>query len=140
MSPRTFYRKYIRPLKGKELREIEFPYRVYEKEIRIEKTLLPNDWRLYYWKGKHIPCKSELEAKYLHIWLKHGLHNIEIPKDEKYLAEILPILEKVEKRVYEVAEERLAGYREKTQKDIISSLWLEVHDEEPAYEATTKRK
>ena len=71
--------------------------------------------------------------------MKYGLTHIEIPEDEKYLAEILPLSEKVEKRLYEIAEEKLAGYREETQKDIISGLWLEVHDsEEPEYKVTKR--
>lgn len=137
MSPQRFYRKYIKSCK--QLREVELPYRVDEKEIRIEETLFSNEWRLYYWKKKYIQCQTELEAKYLRVWLKYGLTHIEIPEDEKYLAEILPLLEKVEKRLYEIAEGKLAGYREETQKDIISSLWLEVHDsEEPEYKVTKR--
>ena len=116
------------------------PSRVDPNEIRIEKTMFPNDYRLYYWKDKHIQCKSELEACYLKIWLKHGLTTIEIPKDEKYLAEIVPILEKVEKTVYEVAEDKLAGYREKTQQEIIDGVFLNVHDARPEYDAKPKGK
>ena len=136
MNPTTFYRNYIKPFKN--LREVDLPNRVDPAEIRIEKTMFADDIRLYYWKGKHIQCKSELEARYLKVWLKHGLTIIEIPDDEKYLAEIMPILEKVEKTVYEVADEKLAGYREKTQQQIIDGIFLKVRDEEPAYEATTK--
>lgn len=138
MSPSTFYEKYIKS--RKDLREVDLPNRVDQAEIRIEKTMFADDVRLYYWKGKHIQCKSELEARYLTIWLKHGLTSIEIPKDEKYLTEILPILEKVEKTVYEVAEEKFAGYRETTQQQIIDGVFLKIHDAEPEYKATTKSK
>jgi hypothetical protein len=137
-SPRIFYRKYIKPCK--KLREVELPNRVDEKKIRIEGTLFSNEWRLYYWKNKYIQCRSELEARYLQVWLKYGLTHIEIPKDEKYLAEILPILEKVEKRVCEIAEEKLAGYREDTQKDIISGVWLKIYDSEECEYKVTKKK
>lgn len=138
MNPTTFYRNYIKPCK--DLREVELPNRVDENEIRIEKTMFPNDYRLYYWKDKHIQCKSELEARYLMMWLKHGLTTIEIPEDEKYLAEIMPILEKVEKKVYEVADEKLAGYREETQRQVIDGVWLKVHEDKAEYEPATKSK
>ncbi len=138
MNPRTFYNNYIKP--RKDLREVDLPSRVDENEIRIEKTMFPNDYRLYYWKDKHIQCHSELEAKYLIIWLKHGLTTIEIPSDEKYLAEIMPILERVEQVVYEVADEKLAGYREETQRKIIDGIWLGVHEDKAEYETATKSK
>ena len=138
MNPARFYRTYIKP--RKDLVEIDLPNRVDRNEIRIEKTMFPNDVRLYYWKDKHIQCKSELEARYLAVWLKHGLTAIEMPKDRNYLAEIMPVLEKVEKRVYEVAEEKLAGYREKTQQDLIDALYLEVHDVKEEYTAKPKGK
>ena len=136
MNPARFYRTYIKP--RKDLREVDLPNRVDQNEIRIEKTMFADDIRLYYWKNKHIQCKSELEARYLKVWLKHGLTTIEIPTDEKYLAEIIPILEKVEKNVYEVADEKLAGYREKTQQQIIDGVFLKIYDAEPEYKATTK--
>ncbi|MEK7450250.1 MAG: hypothetical protein AAB019_12310 [Planctomycetota bacterium] len=138
MNPTRFYRTYIKP--RKDLREVDLPNRVDRNEIRIEKTMFPNDVRLYYWKDKHIQCQSELEAQYLKIWLKHGLTTIEIPKDEKYLAEIMPILEKVEKIVYEAAEEKLAGYREETQKNIIDGLFWKVHDDEAEYNPDKPKK
>lgn len=138
MNPTRFYRTYIKL--RKDLREVELPNRVDENEIRIEKTMFPNDYRLYYWKNKHIQCKTELEARYLSIWLKHGLTTIEIPEDEKYLAEIMPILEKVEKKVYEVADEKLAGYREETQRQIIDGVWLKVHEDQAEYEPAAKSK
>jgi len=138
MNPARFYRTYIKP--RKDLREVDLPNRVDQNEIRIEKTMFADDIRLYYWKNKHIQCKSELEARYLKVWLKHGLTTIEIPTDEKYLAEIIPILEKVEKNVYEVADEKLAGYREKTQQQIIDGVFLKIYDAEPEYKATTKSK
>jgi hypothetical protein len=138
MNPRTFYNKYVKP--RNDLREVDLPSRVDPAEIRIEKTMFPNDYRLYYWKDKHIQCHSELEAKYLIIWLKHGLTTIEIPSDEKYLAEIVPILERVEKTVYEVADETLAGYREETQYKIIDGVFLKVHEDKAEYEPSTKSK
>jgi len=138
MTPQMFYRQYIKC--RKDLVEIDLPNRVDPAEIHIEKTMFPNDVRLYYWKGKHIQCQSELEARYLTVWLKHGLTTIEMPKDERYLAEIMPVLEKVEKIVYEAADEKLAGYKEETQQKIIDGLYLEVHDAEAEYEATTKSK
>ena len=138
MNPTRFYRTYIKS--RKDLIEVDLPNRVDLNEIRIEKTMFPNDWRLYYWKDKHIQCKSELEARYISIWLKHGLTTIEIPADEKYLAEIMPILEKVEKNVYEVADETLAGYREETQRKIIDGIWLGVHEDKAEYEPTAKSK
>ncbi|MEK7449846.1 MAG: hypothetical protein AAB019_10245 [Planctomycetota bacterium] len=138
MNPTRFYRTYIKP--RKDLCEVDLPSRVDPAEIRIEKTMFPNDYRLYYWKDKHIQCHSELEAKYLIIWLKHGLTTIEIPGDEKYLAEIVPILERVEKNVYEVADEKLAGYREETQYKIIDGVFLKVHDsDEVAYKTTPNK-
>ncbi|MBI4738689.1 hypothetical protein HY772_03880 [Candidatus Woesearchaeota archaeon] len=137
MNPARFYRTYIKP--RKDLREVDLPSRVDPQEIRIEKTMFANDVRLYYWKDKHIQCKSEIEARYFKVWLKHGLTAIEIPADEKYLAEIVPILEKVEKNVYEVAEEKLAGYREKTQQEIIDGVFLKVHETPPEYDPKNKR-
>ncbi|MFH1231353.1 MAG: hypothetical protein V1709_07655 [Planctomycetota bacterium] len=138
MSPLTFYRKYIKI--RKDLREVDLPNRIDPNELRIEKTMFAGDVRLYYWKDKHIQCKTELEAKYLLIWLKHGLTNIEIPTDEKYLAEIMPILEQVEQGVYKYADDKLIGYREDTQKKIIEGVFGMVHEEPEEYEATSKSK
>lgn len=138
MSPLTFYRKYIKTCKA--LREVSLPNSVDEQEIRIEKTMFPDDWRLYYKKDKHIPCKSELEARYLQVWLKHGLTYIEIPKDEKYLFELMPILEQIDSLVDEKAEEKFAGYKDETIKDLISGLWSEVHDVEEVEYQTKKPK
>jgi hypothetical protein len=137
MNPRTFYNKYVKP--RKDLIEVDLPNRVDQVEIRIEKTMFPNDWRLYYWKDKHVQCKSELEARYLKVWLKHGLTTIKMPQDEKYLAEIVPILERVEQVVYEVAEEKLADYREQTQQEAIDGVFLLVHDAEAEYEVKAKK-
>jgi len=137
LGPKKFYQQYIKS--RKDLREVDLPNRVDENELRIEKTMFADDVRLYYWKDKHIQCKTELEAKYLLIWLKHGLTSIEIPTDQQYLAEIMPILEKVEKTVYEVADETLGGYREETQKKLIDMLYSAVHEEPEEYNAEPKK-
>ncbi|MEW6026214.1 MAG: hypothetical protein AB1599_02820 [Planctomycetota bacterium] len=76
----------------------------------------------------------------LSIWLKHGLTTIEIPEDQKYLSEIVPILEEAEKNVYDVADERLSGYREETQRKIIGGVFLNLREDPVEYQATTKSK
>lgn len=48
----------------------------------------------------------------------------------------MPILEEIDKLVVEKAEEKFAGYKDETIKDLISGLWSEVHDvEEVEYQA-----
>lgn len=124
MTPEKFYIKYIKPCK--KLREVELPSVEPNAEIRIEHSLL--DWRICYTppfkkKEKYISCKSELEARYLKVWLENGVSRIKIPKDEAVLADIVPKLEGFAQKVKKLLEDELIGYRPKTQRAIVQGVW-----------------
>ena len=124
MLPRRFYETYIKPCK--KLRLVDLPSVEPDKEIRIEKTLL--DWRIYYTplfkkKEQCISCKSELEAKYLAVWLKYDVNSIGVPTDEEDLAKVVPLLEKLEQKVKAVLDEDLVGYSRKVQRQVTQGIW-----------------
>ena len=124
MSPKQFYAKYIKPCK--KLRKVDLPNITPDTEVRVEKTLL--DWRICYtpWGRKqetYISCVSELEARYLSVWLKYGVSSVEVPEDNGKLEEIVPLLEKLEKQVKETLDEDLVGYRPKTQRAVVQGIW-----------------
>lgn len=124
MSPKQFYAKYVKTCK--KLRKVELPSIAQDTNVRVEQSLI--DWRIYYtpWGRKqetHISCNSELEARYLSVWMKYGVSRIEIPRSEKDLEKIVPLLEKLEKQVTETLEEDLVGYKPKTQRAVVQGIW-----------------
>jgi hypothetical protein len=93
-------------------------------EIEIKQSLL--GWRLY--SGKNdIDCASELEARYLKVWLEAGLEEVKVPKDEAYLKAISPELESLKTKIDAVIESHIGFIANpKTRDRILRQLWLEI--------------
>ncbi|MBA2123978.1 hypothetical protein B9J78_03455 [bacterium Unc6] len=88
-----FYKVKVLTLPKKSLVKRELPNN--SGEIKIDRDLF--GWKLY--SGKDfIECRSEEEARYLKVFLDAGLREIRIPKDDEYLKNILPELEKLKAR------------------------------------------
>lgn len=68
-------------------------------ETRMEQDLF--GWKIHT-KRRVFECDSELEARYLLIFLELGWRKIYVPKSLDYLAEILPRLEYLKMRADEV--------------------------------------
>jgi len=97
-------------------------------EIRIEKELF--FWRLYSGK-KYIECKSEDEALYLKVFWEAGLSEVEVPKDEQYLKEILPELIRLKKRHDEIIEDEVDGLlNSKLRQRALNQIWSDIFADE----------
>jgi type I restriction-modification system DNA methylase subunit len=93
-------------------------------DISIKKTLM--GWRLY--SGKQsIDCASELEARYLKVWLEAGLDSVKAPTNEDYLKEIVPKLESLKKKIDEIIAPYLDSIvNVKTRDRILRQLSMEI--------------
>jgi type I restriction-modification system DNA methylase subunit len=115
-----FYREKVltrKPLYTKKLPKVS-------GELRIEQELF--GWRLS-WDRKYINCVSELEARYLKVWLEAGLETVKMPKDENYLKDIVPELETLKKKTDEVFHNYLSSIvNPKIQQRLLHQLWQEV--------------
>ncbi len=97
-------------------------------EIRIEKELF--FWRLYSGK-RYIKCKSEDEAVYLKVFLEAGLTEVEVPKDEQYLKEILPGLTRLKEKHDEVIEDHVDGLlNSKLRQRALNQIWSDIFGDE----------
>jgi len=62
-------------------------------------------WKIVF--GKHqIDCDSELEARFVRVFTELGWRSLQVPKDENYLAKILPELEANKQRADELYKKR----------------------------------
>lgn len=75
-------------------------------ETEITHNLL--GWQVHAGKKHKFDCRSELEARYLKIFLELGWRRVAVPDDETQLAEILPRLEYLKRRADEIIEGGLA--------------------------------
>jgi len=115
-----FYREKI--LSHKPLRTRSLP-RV-PGEVKLEQELF--GWRLSSGR-EHIDCTSEMEARYLKVWLETGLESIKIPKDADYLEEIVPELESLKQKTDEVFEDYLGSILDpRLRQRLLHQLWQEV--------------
>jgi hypothetical protein len=93
-------------------------------EIEIKQSLL--GWRLYS-DREYIDCASELEARYLKVWLDAGMEEIKVPKDQVYLEKIVPELETLKTTMDEVIEPNLSFIANpKTRDRILRQMWIEM--------------
>jgi type I restriction-modification system DNA methylase subunit len=93
-------------------------------EVRMEPELF--GWRLS-WDRKYVNCVSELEARYLKVWLEAGLEAVKVPKDEDYLKDIVPELEELKKKTDEVFHNYLSSIvNPRIQQRLLHQLWQEV--------------
>jgi tetrahydromethanopterin S-methyltransferase subunit G len=73
-------------------------------ELRMEQDLF--GWKVHT-KRRVFECDSELEARYLMIFLELGWREIYVPKDLEYFAEIMPRLDYLKARLDRVLTEGL---------------------------------
>ena len=93
-------------------------------EIEIKQSLL--GWRLYSGKDD-IDCASELEARYLKVWLEAGMEEVKVPKDEAYLKTIIPELESLKAKIDDAIKAHLSFIANvKTRDRILRQLWLQM--------------
>ncbi len=97
------YREKVLSLPKRSLRKVELEYS--PENLRIEKDLF--GWKLFYTRyGRKaeyfLECRSEEEARFLKVFFELGLKDIRVPKDEEYLKNILPELEKEKNRTDEI--------------------------------------
>jgi type I restriction-modification system DNA methylase subunit len=115
-----FYREKVltrKPLYTKKLPRVS-------GKLRIEQELF--GWRLS-GDRKYINCVSELEARYLKVWLEAGLETVKVPRDENYLKDIVPELETLKKKTNEVFDNYLSSIvNPRMQQRLLHQLWQEV--------------
>jgi hypothetical protein len=93
-------------------------------EIAVRQSLL--GWRLYSGK-EYIDCASELEARYLRVWLQAGMVEVKVPKDEGYLETIVPELESLKTKINDAIEAHLSFIANPRTRDrILHQLWQEI--------------
>lgn len=115
-----FYRDKILP--HKPLRTQSLP-RVSD-EIKLQQGLF--GWRLSSGR-EHIDCTSEMEARYLKVWLQAGLESVNMPKDEDYLKKIVPELEHLNRKTDEIFEDYLGSILDpRLRQRLLHQLWQEV--------------
>jgi len=99
-----FYSEKVLILHKKSLIKKELPSN--SGEIRIDRDLF--GWKLFC--GKYfVECRSEEEARYLRVFLDAGLREVYVPKDEEYLKNILPELEKLKAKTDEIINSYIDG-------------------------------
>lgn len=73
-------------------------------ELRMEQDLF--GWKVHT-KRRVFECDSEIEARYLMIYLELGWRTIYVPKDLEYFAEIMPRLDYLKARLDRILTEGL---------------------------------
>lgn len=115
-----FYREKIlthKPLRTKNLPKVS-------SEVKLEQELF--GWRLSSGR-QYTDCASEMEARYLKVWLEAGLESVKIPKDEDYLKEIVPELESLKQKTDEIFEDYLGSILDpRLRQRLLHQLWQEV--------------
>jgi len=115
-----FYKEKV--LAYKDLIPIQLPNGAGEN--RVEKDLF--GWKLH--SGKDcIECRSEEEARYLKILLDAGMTEVLVPKDDDYLKDILPELERSKMKIDEIVNSYLDSVldrriRERVKYEVFTEL------------------
>jgi hypothetical protein len=84
-------------------------------------------------------CNSEEEARYLKMFFEAGLQRIRIPKDETYLKNIVPRIERLYLANKEALEEHTEGILNRSEREAVrSAVWVDVlkqcHDDNDRWE------
>jgi len=117
-----FYREKVLRLPDRSLIKKVLPTN--SGEIKIKRDLF--GWKLY--SGKDfIECRSEEEARYLKVFLDAGLREIRVPKDDKYLQNILPELERLKTRIDEIINSYLESILDrKIREKLRYEVYMEI--------------
>ena len=115
-----FYKEEILPRKGLVIQQLP----TNAGETGIVRDLF--GWRLF--SGKEsIECRSEEEARYLKVFLDVGLTEVGVPDDDEFLKAILPKLERLKSRTFEIIDSYLATVldrrvREQVRHEILAEI------------------
>lgn len=105
------------------LKEIILPK--FDKEVKIEKHL--GDIYFVFSGKDSVKCSSEIEARYIKIWVEARLEKIKIPTDNKYLAKITSQLENLYNKICSILDTYISSIVDrKIQEKFIYGFWLEV--------------
>jgi len=117
-----FYKVKVLSLPKESLVKRELPDN--SGKIKIEKDLF--GWRLY--SGKNfIECRCEEEARYLKVFLDAGLTEVCVPKDDEYLKNILPELERLKIRTDEIINLYISGILNRRLRERIrNEVYMEI--------------
>ncbi len=116
----NFYREKILTYKNLKTVKLFQP----TKDIQIKNELF--GWRISSGKD-HIDCQSEAEAEYIKIWLETGLEEIRVPKDEAYIAKILPELKALKEKIDQIISDHISSIAsQKIQRKILQKLQGEL--------------
>ena len=96
-----FYRDRILTRDDLQQRELTLPV---DKQPQIIKYLF--GWQLIAGDDS-IDCRSEVEARYVRIFVELGLHEVAVPDSDEFLEQILPDLEYLKRRADEILNEHL---------------------------------
>jgi hypothetical protein len=96
-----FYRDRILTRTDLQQRELTLPA---DKQPQIIKYLF--GWQLVA-DDESIDCRSEIEARFLRIFIDLGLHDVAVPASDEYLEQLLPELEYLKRRADEILDEHL---------------------------------
>lgn len=118
----AFYREEVLTLPKKKLRKVELPS--YSGDSKIEKELFT--WKLG--SGKNfVECDTEEEARYLKVFLDTGLSEVMIPRENDYLKEILPQLEKIKSKIDEIIDSYISGLISRKMRETVkSAVYAEI--------------
>ena len=110
-----YYEEKILPLKNLKEREL------YGSVCYGETELKPD---LFGWKitveGKYnFEADTELEARYLLVFLELGWRRVMVPRNQESIAEFLPRLEYLKRRADEIINEKLSGIISRKLRDEI---------------------
>lgn len=96
-----FYRDRILTRDDLQQRELLLPT---DRESQIIQDLF--GWQLVAG-DVSIDCRSEVEARYLRVFIELGVHDVAVPDSEEFLQQILPDLEYLKRRADEILDEHL---------------------------------
>ncbi|MCX7778767.1 MAG: N-6 DNA methylase [Patescibacteria group bacterium] len=118
---KKFYKEKI--LYRKDLILKKLPSKI--DKLKIRKSTL--GWVLDYKKNNFINCRSEIEARYLKIWLEVGAQSIKIPKSQKYLEKIIDDLERTKSNIDGIIKDYLDSILDqKIKNQILYQIWQRI--------------
>lgn len=115
-----FYRENILTLKPLIIKELP----PISGKVKIDHRLF--EWRLYCGK-KFVECRSELEARYLRVFIDTGIESVKLPGDNKLLEYLVPQLEEIKSRMETSIKSELESIMSaKTRERLRHLLWAEI--------------
>ncbi|HEX7320159.1 MAG TPA: hypothetical protein VF399_07380 [bacterium] len=118
----AFYKEKILSLPKKTISKRELPSN--SDDVKVEKDLF--GWKVIAGKN-HIVCRSDVEARYLKVFIDAGMMEIFVPKDDKYLHEILPELERLKSRIDEIIDSYIDGILDrKIREQVRNEVYIEI--------------